>query len=197
MKAIVLASGEGIRMRPLTLKTPKPLLKVNGKPIIDYVLESLPENITEVIIVIKYLGEQIEKHVGKTFKGKKITYVEGSDRGNAYSFLNTLPYLKNERFLLIYGDELPSFENVSRCLSKNLSVLMFNKNGVWIKDGVMVLNTDIFNYQPKDENFSTMVDQFIQDHPTMYFIEARNFVGELNTPEALKEVERKLCQNSQ
>ena len=117
MKAIILAAGKGLRMRPLTLKTPKPLLKVKGKAIIDYVLESLPNEITEIIIVIKYRGNQIRMHVGETYRGKEVSYVVGSDRGNVYSFLATKKYLKNERFLLIYGDEIPNPVNVKKCLS--------------------------------------------------------------------------------
>ena len=87
MKVIILAAGKGERMRPLTLKTPKPLLKVKGKAIIDYVLDSLPADINEIIIVIKYLGDQIVRHVNKKYWKKSITFVQGSDEGNVYSFL--------------------------------------------------------------------------------------------------------------
>jgi NDP-sugar pyrophosphorylase family protein len=183
MKCIILASGKGLRMRPLTAKTPKPMLKVNGKPIITYVLESLPDEIDEVIIVVKYLGNQIKKYIGIEYHGKRVRYVTGSDKGNAYSFLNTRKHLKDERFLLIYGDEMPNSANVKKCLSKKLSVLTFEDS---VKDGVMVLNTDIFNYKPKkDAQFSTMVDLFIRDHKVT-MVKAKNFIGEINTPEQLE-----------
>lgn len=58
-KAIIMAAGKGTRMRPLTLSTPKPLVKVHEKPIIEYSIEALIENgITEIYIVIGYLKEQ-------------------------------------------------------------------------------------------------------------------------------------------
>jgi len=168
---------------PLTAKTPKPLLKVNGKPLINYVLDSLPSEIDEIIIVIKYLLDHIVEHIGGEYKGTKVTYVEGSDKGNAYSFLETRRHLDNERFLLIYGDEMPSKENVSRCMSEDLSVLVY---GDMVKDGVMVLNTDIYKYEPgEDGQFSTMVDLFIKDH-VVSLIKSNNFVGGINTPEDIK-----------
>ncbi len=78
MKAIILAAGRGVRMNLLTVDTPKTLLKVKGKALIDHVFDSLPEEIDEVIVVTKYLGDQIIEHMaGKS--GRKITYVEGSD----------------------------------------------------------------------------------------------------------------------
>jgi NDP-sugar pyrophosphorylase family protein len=183
MKCVILASGKGVRMGSLTKKTPKPMLKVNGSPIIDYVLDSLPDEIDQIIIVVKYLGNQIKKYIGKEYHGKRVRYVTGSYKGNAYSFLATRKYLKNERFLLIYGDEMPNPFNVEKCLSKKLSVLTFGKS---IKDGVMVLNTDIFNYKPSDGvNFSTMVDLFVHDHKVS-MVKAKRFVGEINTPEQLE-----------
>ena len=58
MKAIILASGEGSRLRPLTDTTPKPLLKILGKPLISYTLENLEKlGIKETIVVVKYKHE--------------------------------------------------------------------------------------------------------------------------------------------
>lgn len=187
MKAIILAAGMGERMMPLTIRTPKPLLKVKGKALIDYVIESLPSEIDEIIVVVWWLAEKIRKHIKKNYKEKNIRFVKGSEKGNAFSFMATRPYLQDERFLLIYGDEIPNPKNVERCLAENLSVLTYNFG---INDGVMVLNTDIFNYPPLDNvNFSRMLDLFIWDH-NVVCIEAEDFVGEINTPKDLERVKK-------
>ena len=70
MDAILLAAGFGTRLRPHTLTTPKPLLPIQGRPILDWTLGSLPEEITRVVVVVHYLGEQIENfmHQQKWFK---------------------------------------------------------------------------------------------------------------------------------
>jgi len=190
MKCVILASGSGERMKPLTNFIPKPLLEVNRKALIDYVLESLPEEIDEIIISVKHLGNQIKKHIGREYKGKKVRYVMGSSKGNAYSFINTRKFFdleKGERFLLIYGDEIPYPENVKRCLKKELSVLFYKPSFFkpYTKDGVMVLNTDIFENIPiltGSEHFSIMLDWFMENHKVAK-VKARHFVGEINTPE--------------
>jgi NDP-sugar pyrophosphorylase family protein len=192
MKAVILCAGRGKRMMPLTKKTPKPLLTVNGKPIIDYILESLPYWTDEIIIVVKYKGEQIKKHVGSEFQGTKVRYVTGSKSGNAYSFLKTRRFLKNERFLVIYGDEIPNMWNVIKCAIKIFSVLTFKSKGRQVMDGVMVLDTDIFNYTPlPDDNFSALVEAFMRDHKVSR-VRATKFIGRINTPKDIKRVERLL-----
>ena len=65
MRAMILAAGLGKRMRPLTEKIPKPLLKVNDKPLIEHLIVRLVEGgITGVVVNHYYLGEMIEKVLG-------------------------------------------------------------------------------------------------------------------------------------
>ena len=175
MKAIILAAGEGKRMRPLTLTVPKTLIEVKGKPIISHILAALPDEIDEVIVVVRYLGEKIRAYLGSDFGGRKIIYVEGCGQGTAADFLLTRPYVSAGRFLLIYGDELPRPDDISNCLKHEFSLLVFRSNnptaqgivilnndgsvsGVMEKpkdppskiavDGVMVLGWKMFEYQP-------------------------------------------------
>ncbi len=65
MRAMILAAGLGTRMRPLTLDTPKPLLKIAGRPMIEHHILRLREaGITELVINHAWLGEQIENYLG-------------------------------------------------------------------------------------------------------------------------------------
>jgi len=65
MKAMILAAGKGERMQPLTLRTPKPLLTVKGKPLIQYTVERLQRaGFTDVVVNVSYLGEKIEQFLG-------------------------------------------------------------------------------------------------------------------------------------
>ena len=63
MKAVILAAGKGTRMRELTNELPKPMLKVQGKPILQHIIEGLSQNgISQIFIVTGYRAETIEGH---------------------------------------------------------------------------------------------------------------------------------------
>ena len=65
MKAMLLAAGRGERMRPLTDTIPKPLLPINGRPLIDYHLEKLAgAGIEECVVNVSWLSEQLVDHLG-------------------------------------------------------------------------------------------------------------------------------------
>ena len=107
MKAIILAAGKGTRFGELTKTTPKALIKISGKPIIEYTLEALPSSIKEVYLVVGHLGDQVKKHVGKEYKGVKITYIELKDlTGTATAVWKAKKYLGKEKFLVLYGDDI-------------------------------------------------------------------------------------------
>ena len=62
---VIMAGGKGLRLRPLTEQTPKPLLRVGGKPVLQHIIENLrDEGFTDIVVAINYLGEQIEAHFG-------------------------------------------------------------------------------------------------------------------------------------
>ena len=64
MKAIILAGGKGVRLKPYTTVLPKPLLPVNGKPIIEIIIRQLAEaGVKEIIISVGYLGQLIEAYL--------------------------------------------------------------------------------------------------------------------------------------
>ena len=112
MKAMILAAGRGERLRPLTDHTPKPLLKVGGKPLIAHQLEWLhAAGIDEVVINLHHLGDQIEAFCGdgSTF-GVAIRYSrEPVLLETAGGIVNALPLLGNGPFVLLNGDIFTNF----------------------------------------------------------------------------------------
>jgi len=79
MKAIILAAWEWTRLRPLTYTTPKPLLKIFWKTILEHNLENIYDYVDEIIIVVKYKKEKIIETMWENYKWVKITYKEQSD----------------------------------------------------------------------------------------------------------------------
>lgn len=105
--AMILAAGRGTRMRPLTDITPKPLLKIKGKALIEYHLEKLARaNFEKVVINHHWLGEQIETFLGKGDRyGIEIKYskeINLLETGGG--IVQALPLLGPEPFLVINGD---------------------------------------------------------------------------------------------
>lgn len=107
MKAMILAAGKGERLRPLTLHTPKPLVRVAGVPLIEYHLRALAAaGFRDVVINHAWLGEQIEAHLGDgSGFGLQIRYsAEGEPLETGGGIFRALPLLGREPFLLINGD---------------------------------------------------------------------------------------------
>lgn len=117
MKAVILAAGVGSRLQPLTLTTPKPLIEVRGKPIIERIFESLPEEIEGVILVVEHLQEKIRNHLGNEFAGRKIFYVEQGEMKGTFGALFSAKEFLTEDFLVLNGDDLNTKEELSKFMA--------------------------------------------------------------------------------
>lgn len=107
MKAMILAAGKGERMRPLTLHTPKPLLTVGDKALIEYHIEALERaGFTELVINHAWLGLQIEQALGDGGDyGLQIRYSpEPEPLETGGGILRALPLLGDAPFVLVNGD---------------------------------------------------------------------------------------------
>ena len=111
MKAVVMAGGEGSRLRPLTIRRPKPMVPIAGKPVMEHILNLLKRHgITEVIVTVQYLASNIEDYFGNGSQfGMRITYSrEDVPLGTAGSVKNAEDQL-SEPFLVISGDALTDY----------------------------------------------------------------------------------------
>lgn len=107
MKAMILAAGKGERMRPLTLSTPKPLVRAGGVPLIEYHLKALAiAGFTEVVINHAWLGQQLESYLGDGSQyGMRIQYSrEGEPLETGGGIFRALPLLGDEAFVVVNGD---------------------------------------------------------------------------------------------
>src|SRR5258707_6960208 len=100
MDAIIMAAGLGTRLRPYTLTTPKPLLPVRGRPILDWTLAALPAVVDRVLVVVNYLAEQFETYLSDQKHIKKSTAVrQEQPRGTGDALRSCREHLRSDRFL--------------------------------------------------------------------------------------------------
>lgn len=112
MKAVVMAGGEGSRLRPLTSQFPKPLVPVAGTPVLEHVLRLLRNHgITDVILTLAYLGAEIRNRIGdgSDFDMNVEYVVEDRPLGTAGSVGNAR-HLLDETFVVISGDALTDID---------------------------------------------------------------------------------------
>lgn len=164
-------------MRPLTNDKPKQLLEVAGKPILEHIFGALPSEITRIMLVIGYRGDQIRAYYGEEYKGRPITYVEQEERkGTMHALRLCEPHLTDaERFLVMYADDIHGAEGLAACVASPalaLSVLPAedprrfgvvetttegrivdlvekpeNPKSNLVSTGIFILDKNIFRYQ--------------------------------------------------
>ena len=114
MKAVVMAGGEGSRLRPLTINRPKPMVPIVDRQVMAHIIELLKiHGITEIVVTVQYLANVIQDHFGDgSAHGVHIEYcLEDQPLGTAGSVKNAERMLQ-EPFLVISGDALTDFNLV-------------------------------------------------------------------------------------
>ncbi|MCL5036059.1 MAG: DUF5752 family protein [Chloroflexi bacterium] len=111
MKAVVMAGGEGSRLRPLTIQRPKPLVSICNKPVMQYIIELLKNHgIEQIVVTLHYLADEIVSYFGdgSDFGVQLIYSVEDTPLGTAGSVKQAQKYL-DDTFIIISGDALTDF----------------------------------------------------------------------------------------
>ena len=107
MDAVILAAGLGTRLRPHTLTTPKPLLPVQGRPILDWTLGALPSCVDRVVVVTHYLAEQVDAYLaGQRHFQSWATVFQHLPRGTGDALRSCREQLHSDHFLVLNGDDL-------------------------------------------------------------------------------------------
>ncbi len=153
MKAIILASGNGLRFLPLSKTVPKPLTKLLGKSIIEHNLDSLKGIVSEVIIVIGYLGNKIKDAIGSNYRGIKITYIIDNEIiGTGNSARLAVSKIKGEKVIVMNGDDLYERSDILSLIKKCPAIALkkvFNPSSFGI---VTIQDNKVVQIEEKPEN---------------------------------------------
>ena len=120
MKAVILAAGEGKRMRPLTYTRPKCMIPIAGRPILEHVVDEVrAAGVRDIVMVVKYMGDKVKDYFGDGKKfGVKINYVEqGGKYGTAAAFAAAGKLVDGEEFLGIAGDVVMDAGAIKKVMS--------------------------------------------------------------------------------
>ena len=125
MQCVILAAGEGKRLRPLTASVPKPLVLVAGVPLLDHIIRAVPAAVTEFIIVHSYLGEQIQAHCGDCYFGRPVTYLHQETlRGTGDALWHCREHIRG-RFLYMFADDIHGAADLERLVSYDRAMLTY------------------------------------------------------------------------
>lgn len=142
MQAVILAAGTGTRLRPLTLDRPKPLVHVAGRPILEYIIDALPTEVDEIVLVVGYKREMLKEHFGEEYKGRSIKYVhQWMPAGTAHGLSMAEPFLRDDRFIFMFADDIHGKGAFEEALLYPLAILATTHEDP-TRFGVVELNDD-------------------------------------------------------
>lgn len=167
MQAIILAAGMGKRLGELTRDNTKCMIKVNGERMIDRTLTMLSHlNLTRVVIVIGYCGDNLRNYVGKEYKGLKIQYIENpiyDKTNNIYSLALAKKELQEDDTLLLESDIIFEESLLTKLINDPFpNLALVDKYQTWM-DGTMVRIDEfnnIVNFVPKKAFKYSDVDSY-------------------------------------
>jgi glucose-1-phosphate thymidylyltransferase len=160
-QAVILAAGEGQRLRPFTVTKPKVMLGIAGKPILQYVVEALAQNgIRQVVIVVGYRKEQIFNYLGPGEKfGVDIVYItQERQLGTAHALAQVRSVVGSE-FLVLPGDNLIEAETIAQFVTVKPSAVLVKKVEKPARYGVVTIEDDFVKEmveKPKEAKSDTI-----------------------------------------
>ncbi len=144
-QAVILAAGEGQRLRPFTVTKPKAMLSIAGKPILQYVVESLAQRgIRQIVIVVGYRREEIFDYfgAGEDF-GVEIVYIaQERQLGTAHALAQAKDAVEAE-FLVLPGDNLIAADTIAQFVTLEPNAVLVKKVEDSTRYGVVVTEADI------------------------------------------------------
>lgn len=178
MNACVLAGGLGKRLRPLTLKTPKPAIEVYGKPIIRHILDWLEDvGFDNIIIKLYYLPDLIKQAVGED---KNVTYIQERHLNPTGYFLKKHKDLLEEAFLVTNGDTLTNLNLTEfiefHLVNENIATV-FTHNDAIHTGGTYIFDKEVLKYVKKEDDIPDLMKRLIEKKIpiNLFYSEAKYF----------------------
>lgn len=116
MKAIILAAGKGVRLRPLTNDMPKPMIEVNGKPFLYYIIKELEKAgfaHKDIALVVGYKKEKIEEFVNSFFPSIELIG-QGEPLGTGHAVSVARKFVADENFVVLMGDNFYDSDDIKK-----------------------------------------------------------------------------------
>lgn len=182
-KVVIMAGGEGKRLRPYTKSTPKPMLKVGGTPILETIIKKFKDNnFLDITISVNYKSSVIKKYFGDGSKlGVKITYIEETKKMGTVGSLSLIKDKPKEPFFVMNGDLLTNinFDKMLNFHNKHnaLATMSIKKKVMRSSYGEVVLNKEkIKSIEEKPtHNFFINAGIYVLDPKCIDYIPKKNF----------------------
>lgn len=199
MDAVILAAGKGTRLLPLTSSIPKPLIKIDGKPIIEHIIADLSKNnFKNIYIIVNHLKEKIISFVNsiKTKYSILPLFIEQPElKGTAHA-LQFLPQTISDPFLLLSGDQIISGIPYKELISKNKQLVLVEKTADAKRKSVIEANGSKIvrcDYNEKEFNRPVLADISVMTLPKQIidFSRKQTYVGEVYVSELINTMVQK------
>jgi len=144
-QAVILAAGEGNRLRPFTVTKPNAMLSIADKPILQYVIESLAQNgIRNIVLVVGYKKEQIFDYIGSGEQfGVDVVYItQKKQLGTAHALVQAKGATENE-FLVLPGDNLIEADTIARFVAMKPEAMLVKRVDNPVRYGVVTLEEGV------------------------------------------------------
>ena len=188
-QAVILAAGEGQRLRPFTVLKPKVMIPIANKPILQYVVEALAVNgVRHIVMVVGYRKEQVQDYFGSGEKlGVKIDYIiQKQQLGTAHALMQARDMI-GDSFLVLPGDNIIKPDTIAQLIEAKPSIILVKKQENISKYGVVIARKGIVEeiVEKPQEATSKLVNTGIYalDRGIFEFIET-----EVELPMVLKDV---------
>lgn len=195
---IILCGGKGLRMRPLTLTKPKPLLVVGDKTVLEYIIANLKKNgIEKIILTVGYLREKIMRYFkdGKKF-GITIEYLEEKEEQNTAGSILPLKGKINAYFVVMMGDQITNID-LNKMMkfheeNKGIATIAVKKKQFPLEYGIIEAEGNVvvgFKEKPVLENYINTAIYIFSPRILEFIKEKEDFAKDV-FPRLLKEKEK-------